>query len=85
MAGFRVGLGDKARKTSGGDSLVPAAPLRQVPDRPIQAEAKAAFGSLPQAELLREQSPALEFLKDEDGHLVYYNNAFANVFAEPGQ
>ena len=35
--------------------------------------------------LLRDQNPALEFLKDEAGRLVYYNRAFANVFAANGQ
>ena len=34
----------------------------------------------PPAELLRAQNPALEFLKDETGRLVYYNQAFENVF-----
>ncbi len=34
--------------------------------------------------LLRNHSPALEFLKDEAGRLVYYNRAFANVFAAEG-
>ncbi len=93
MAGFRVGLGDKTRSMAGEDPA--AAPLRSVPElsasdlalpeQSVATQAKVAFRSLPQAELLREQSPALEFLKDEEGHLVYYNNAFANVFAEPGQ
>jgi diguanylate cyclase (GGDEF)-like protein/PAS domain S-box-containing protein len=37
------------------------------------------------AELLLDQSPALEFLKDEDGRLVYYNRTFQNVFASDGK
>ena len=36
-------------------------------------------------ELLREHSPALEFLKDEEGRLVYYNNTFQRAFAAGGQ
>ncbi|HEY6148150.1 MAG TPA: PAS domain-containing protein, partial [Thermoanaerobaculia bacterium] len=38
----------------------------------------------PPALLLRDHSPALEFLKDETGRLVYYNRAFANIFATDG-
>ena len=33
-----------------------------------------------QVDLLRENSPALEFLKDEAGRLIYYNRSFANIF-----
>jgi diguanylate cyclase (GGDEF)-like protein/PAS domain S-box-containing protein len=39
----------------------------------------------PAAELLLEQSPALEFLKDETGRLIYYNKTFQNIFAPDGQ
>jgi diguanylate cyclase (GGDEF)-like protein/PAS domain S-box-containing protein len=42
-------------------------------------------GTGPAAELLLDQSPALEFLKDETGRLVYYNKAFQNIFAPGGQ
>jgi len=41
-------------------------------------------GTEPPALLLRDHSPALEFLKDEAGRLVYYNRAFANIFAADG-
>ncbi|MDQ2870601.1 MAG: EAL domain-containing protein [Acidobacteriota bacterium] len=33
-----------------------------------------------EVDLLRDHSPALEFLKDESGRLIYYNRAFANIF-----
>ena len=35
--------------------------------------------------LLRDHNPALEFLKDETGRLVFYNRAFQNVFAPDGE
>ncbi len=33
-----------------------------------------------QIDLLRDHSPALEFLKDEAGRLIYYNRSFGNLF-----
>ncbi len=33
-----------------------------------------------EVDLLHDHSPALEFLKDESGRLIYYNRAFANIF-----
>jgi diguanylate cyclase (GGDEF)-like protein/PAS domain S-box-containing protein len=54
----------------------------------VSAAQELASASLsvaePPALLLRDHSPALEFLKDEAGRLVYYNRAFANVFAAEG-
>jgi diguanylate cyclase (GGDEF)-like protein/PAS domain S-box-containing protein len=51
-----------------------------------QGAAAASEGSPgPEAELLLEQSPALEFLKDETGRLIYYNKTFQNVFAPDGK
>src|ERR1700682_3801058 len=35
-------------------------------------------------ELLRDYNPALEFLKDESGRLVYHNKTFQNIFAPDG-
>jgi diguanylate cyclase (GGDEF)-like protein/PAS domain S-box-containing protein len=35
--------------------------------------------------LLSEHSPALEFVKDEDGRLVYCNKTFENAFAASGE
>jgi diguanylate cyclase (GGDEF)-like protein/PAS domain S-box-containing protein len=35
--------------------------------------------------LLQDHNPALEFLKDEAGRLVFYNRAFQNVFAPDGE
>ena len=59
-----------------------------VPSR-VRAAREIASSSLPAAEppalLLRDHSPALEFLKDESGRLVYYNRAFANIFAPEGE
>ncbi len=55
----------------------------------VSAARELASASLsvaePPALLLRDHSPALEFLKDETGRLVYYNRAFANVFAAEGE
>lgn len=82
MAGFRVGLGDKARATAGAPAAAPARPSLEMS---LPAVGPILASSLPQVELLRQQSPALEFLKDEEGHLVYYNKAFQNVFAQAGQ
>jgi diguanylate cyclase (GGDEF)-like protein/PAS domain S-box-containing protein len=48
------------------------------------ASASLSSSAEPPARLLRDHSPALEFLKDEAGRLVYYNRAFANVFAAEG-
>jgi diguanylate cyclase (GGDEF)-like protein/PAS domain S-box-containing protein len=56
--------------------------------RPITALSAVPSGETlkdPTAELLLDQSPALEFLKDEDGRLVYYNRTFQNVFASDGK
>jgi len=54
----------------------------------VSAAQELASASLsaaaPPALLLRDHSPALEFLKDEAGRLVYYNRAFANIFAAEG-
>src|SRR5713226_9578429 len=47
-----------------------SAPPRSTPIRPL--------------ELLRDYNPALEFLKDESGRLVYHNRTFQNVFAPEG-
>ena len=59
-----------------------------VPSRVLAAR-ELASASLsvaePPALLLRDHSPALEFLKDESGRLVYYNRAFANIFAVEGE
>ena len=35
--------------------------------------------------LLRDHSPALEFLKDESGRLVYCNKTFESVFSQDGE
>jgi diguanylate cyclase (GGDEF)-like protein/PAS domain S-box-containing protein len=37
------------------------------------------------ATMLLDQSPALEFLKDESGRLVYYNKSFQTIFTREGQ
>jgi diguanylate cyclase (GGDEF)-like protein/PAS domain S-box-containing protein len=76
VAGFRVGLGNKARPTTG-ESPAPG-PL------PFSLDDTDSGSGGIRGDLLREQSPALEFLKDEAGHLVYYNKAFENVFAIDG-
>jgi len=76
VAGFRVGLGNKARPTTG-ESPAPG-PL------PFSLDDTDSGSGGIRGDLLREQSPALEFLKDEAGHLVYYNRAFENVFAIDG-
>ena len=39
----------------------------------------------PGFELLRDHSPALEFLKDETGRLVYCNKTFESVFSSDGE
>jgi diguanylate cyclase (GGDEF)-like protein/PAS domain S-box-containing protein len=75
VAGFRVGLGDKARLATSADS----GPVTS----PFSLE-DTDSGTGIRGDLLREQSPALEFLKDEAGHLVYYNKAFENTFACEG-
>jgi diguanylate cyclase (GGDEF)-like protein/PAS domain S-box-containing protein len=75
VAGFRVGLGDKARLASSEGS----GPVTS----PFSLE-DTDSGTGIRGDLLREQSPALEFLKDETGHLVYYNKAFENTFATEG-
>jgi len=58
----------------------PDADVVTVPDR------SAAPRSTPirPLELLRDFNPALEFLKDESGRLVYHNRTFQNVFAPDG-
>jgi PAS domain-containing protein len=76
VAGFRVGLGNKARPTTG-EGPAPG-PL------PFSLDDTDSGSGGIRGDLLREQSPALEFLKDEAGHLVYYNRAFENVFAIDG-
>jgi diguanylate cyclase (GGDEF)-like protein/PAS domain S-box-containing protein len=50
-----------------------------------EGSAKAAAGDHPEVELLRHHSPALEFLKDEAGRLVYCNRSFESVFSVDGQ
>ena len=58
------------------------------PPSPAPAAASSAEGpksTAPAVEMMLDQSPALEFLKDEGGHLVYYNKSFQNVFAPGGE
>jgi diguanylate cyclase (GGDEF)-like protein/PAS domain S-box-containing protein len=78
VAGFRVGLGNK----SAPGSAVQAGGSPAAAPRPFSLE-DTGPGHI-RGDLLYEQSPALEFLKDEAGHLVYYNKAFENVFAADG-
>lgn len=78
MAGFRVGLGRKGQPLE----AVPT-PVLAVPS-PALSEPPFSNVGAPPADLLHAHSPALEFLKDEDGHLVYYNRAFENMFAATG-
>jgi diguanylate cyclase (GGDEF)-like protein/PAS domain S-box-containing protein len=76
VAGFRVGLGNKARPAADENSGPITSPFSL-------DDTDSGSGGI-RGDLLREQSPALEFLKDEAGHLVYYNKAFENVFAIDG-
>jgi diguanylate cyclase (GGDEF)-like protein/PAS domain S-box-containing protein len=81
VAGFRVGLPGVERSHG---NLPQSARLSLNPaEFRLQAarsgESQPAPGA-PAAELIREQSPALEFLKDEEGRLVYYNRTFGNIF-----
>jgi diguanylate cyclase (GGDEF)-like protein/PAS domain S-box-containing protein len=71
VAGFRVG----ANRSAGAEKAEVASSDRLANARDLLA------GLEPTSALLREHSPALEFLKDEAGRLVYYNRAFANIFA----
>jgi diguanylate cyclase (GGDEF)-like protein/PAS domain S-box-containing protein len=81
VAGFRVEPGGKEVPTTGAatrPTALSAAPFSR-PSSPPAAEAAEAHG-----ELLHQHNPALEFLKDQDGRLVYYNRAFESVFASDG-
>ena len=82
MAGFRVEPGGKEAPAKGAatrPTALPATPFSR-PSSPPAAEAAEAHG-----ELLRQHNPALEFLKDADGRLIYYNRAFESVFAPDGR
>ena len=82
MAGqpLEAGLPGGGNGAENGDDTVPSR---------VFAARELASASLsvaePPALLLRDHSPALEFLKDESGRLVYYNRAFANIFAVEGE
>src|SRR5262249_37005055 len=56
------------------------------PDRdyPVDGPAGRPAEYPPGAELPLPHSPALEFLKDESGRLVYCNKAFESVFCAAG-
>ncbi|MEP7132702.1 MAG: EAL domain-containing protein [Acidobacteriota bacterium] len=77
MAVRLAGMG-KARASSEGLELS----VDQLAVRPPFPDALPAGDR--QVELLRDHSPALEFLKDEAGRLIYYNRSFGNLF-EKGQ
>ncbi|HMF08293.1 MAG TPA: EAL domain-containing protein [Thermoanaerobaculia bacterium] len=65
----------------------PETPEFVPPDHPLWSRQPSGHldgGELPTYELLLDQSPALEFLKDESGRLVYYNRAFETNFAADG-
>ncbi|MDQ2971086.1 MAG: hypothetical protein M3R34_08100, partial [Acidobacteriota bacterium] len=82
MAGFRVEPGGKEMPAKGAatrPTALPATPFSR-PTSPPAPEAAEVHG-----ELLRQHNPALEFLKDADGRLVYYNRAFESVFAPDGR
>ena len=82
MAGFRVEPGGKEAPAKGAakrPTALPGTPFSR-PSSPPAAEAAEAHG-----ELLRQHNPALEFLKDADGRLIYYNRAFESVFAPDGR
>ena len=82
MAGLRIEaeLPERGNGEENGEDTVPSR---------VFAARELASASLsvaePPALLLRDHSPALEFLKDESGRLVYYNRAFANIFAVDGE
>lgn len=77
MAGFRIGF--PGLKIAYGSE--PTGPGGQEP----RIGSVAPADDEPTGSLLRDHTPALEFLKDEEGRLVYYNKAFGNVFAPDGQ
>ena len=77
MAGFRIGF--PGLKIAYGPE--PTGPGGQEP----RIGSVAPADDEPTGSLLRDHTPALEFLKDEEGRLVYYNKAFGNVFAPDGQ
>ena len=84
MAGFRVGLPGVER--SRGTSPTGTPPVVHPHDFRLESADEAApSANAPGAVLLRDQSPALEFLKDESGRLVYYNRTFANLFEQNGR
>ncbi|MEO8430231.1 MAG: EAL domain-containing protein [Acidobacteriota bacterium] len=77
MAGFRLGFpGMKVVRDLDAD-----APGGREP----RVAGPASADGEPPGNLLRDHTPALEFLKDEEGRLVYYNKAFGNVFAPDGR
>ena len=84
MAGFRGSSpGGEAARKLGSDNPNPSGP--KFPGSVAGVTVADPAILRPVAELLRDQSPALEFLKDEAGRLVYYNKAFATQFTRDGQ
>ncbi len=76
-----VAEADERREQEGSSVSPPDHPLWKA----LPGGAGAEGSGEPSVELLRDQSPALEFLKDESGRLVYCNRAFVNNFASEGQ
>ena len=77
-AGPRAGSG-----AENGDDTIPSR-VHAARELASASLSNSLSGTEPPALLLRDHSPALEFLKDEAGRLVYYNRAFANIFAADG-
>jgi diguanylate cyclase (GGDEF)-like protein/PAS domain S-box-containing protein len=84
VAGFRGSSpGGEAARKPGSDGPNPSGPAFSGSVAGVTVADPAILR--PVAELLRDQSPALEFLKDEAGRLVYYNKTFATQFTRNGE
>src|ERR1700736_5891188 len=81
-------LGGSVRGLRGPTETMQKAALPTSPEADVDtlSDGSAAPRSTPirPLELLRDYNPALEFLKDESGRLVYHNRTFQNVFAPGG-